>query len=219
MGKAGVRHTEDAKRRISETKRRLSGRGTQPLVPQLCACGCGEYATVDERRNVVRKYVIGHQARVYADGSGLLTCRDCKRKLPLDSFAKLHTMHGGRRTICRGCESKRALKWRDENPDKYLDYHMRRKFGITLARYSELLAEQGGVCAVCGEAPTFENSGRWSKRRKGTAAESRLVVDHDHATGKVRGLLCGRCNTGIGFLKDSPDIVRFALKYLEERNG
>jgi hypothetical protein len=88
-------------------------------------------------------------------------------------------------------------------------------FGITIERYNELLAEQGGVCAICGQPPTLVNYRQ--SRRQGRQTVPRLVVDHDHETGKIRGLLCVHCNRGIGFLKDDADIVRFALKYLEER--
>jgi NUMOD3 motif len=59
----GEYHTEETRRAISETKRAASGRSREPLVPQLCACGCGEYAAVDERRNRVSKYVSGHNAK------------------------------------------------------------------------------------------------------------------------------------------------------------
>jgi hypothetical protein len=56
-------HSDTTKRQISETKRQRSGRSMEPLQPQLCACGCGEYAAVDERRNRVSKYVSGHNAK------------------------------------------------------------------------------------------------------------------------------------------------------------
>jgi hypothetical protein len=61
MAAEGFRHSEETKRRISEAKRHEKDRA--PLVPQLCACGCGEYAAVDERRNRVSKYVSGHNSR------------------------------------------------------------------------------------------------------------------------------------------------------------
>lgn len=63
---------------------------------------------------------------------------------------------------------------------------LKRKYGITLAEYDQMLEEQHGVCAICGGA---DPSGR------------RLAVDHDHETGKVRGLLCTSCNTRLGFLE------------------
>lgn len=67
--------------------------------------------------------------------------------------------------------------------------HLRRNFGITLEQYTEMLVKQGGVCAVCGglnPTPT-----------------RRLAVDHDHKTGKIRGLLCGPCNLHLGKFEDS----------------
>ncbi len=66
----------------------------------------------------------------------------------------------------------------------------------------ELAAYQGGVCAVCGNSPNM------SKKRGG------LHVDHDHSTGKVRGLLCESCNVGLGFFKDSSIKLAKAIEYL-----
>lgn len=72
------------------------------------------------------------------------------------------------------------------------------RYGITTERYEDLLRSQGGLCAVCRDKDSLS-----------------LVVDHDHATGRVRGLLCHRCNTAIGFLQDNSVGVRRALEYLE----
>jgi hypothetical protein len=88
--------------------------------------------------------------------------------------------------------------WRKANPEKYRDQYLRNTFGMTLAEYEALLAKQGGVCAICGHPP-----------------KHLLAVDHDHANGKVRGLLCTPCNTGIGHLKDSPIRMRRAAEYIE----
>lgn len=63
--------------------------------------------------------------------------------------------------------------------------------------YAELVIEQCGRCAICGEAP------------------QRLCIDHDHKTGQLRGLLCSRCNSGIGLLDDNPDILLIAARYIE----
>lgn len=70
-----------------------------------------------------------------------------------------------------------------------------------------MLKNQGGVCAICGKPET-------STHKSGTMKS--LAVDHCHATGKVRGLLCSACNHGIGHLKDSKEIMRAAIKYIEE---
>lgn len=74
-----------------------------------------------------------------------------------------------------------------------------RKYGITLSEYESLLEEQGGVCAICASPPTTK----------------RLAVDHCHTTGEVRGLLCERCNRGIGLLGDSLERVESAARYLQ----
>jgi len=78
--------------------------------------------------------------------------------------------------------------------------YLKRNFGITPERYTELEQSQNSKCAIChGVQP----SGR------------RLAVDHCHDTGKVRGLLCNPCNTAIGLLGDDPERLRAAVSYLE----
>lgn len=79
------------------------------------------------------------------------------------------------------------------------EYHLRHKYGIGLADYNTLLAEQCGVCAVCGEGPD----------------DQALHVDHDHETGRVRCLLCYGCNTAIGLMRDRPAVHLAAARYLE----
>lgn len=72
-----------------------------------------------------------------------------------------------------------------------------RKYGLTLADYDNLSKAQGGACSICWETPT-----------------GRLDVDHDHSTGLVRGLLCGRCNSALGLMKDDPARLTAAIAYL-----
>ena len=74
-----------------------------------------------------------------------------------------------------------------------------RVYGLTREDYAVLLEEQGGVCAIC---------------REPCATGQTLSVDHDHATGRVRGLLCRTCNLGIGHLRDDARLVASALEYL-----
>lgn len=74
-----------------------------------------------------------------------------------------------------------------------------REFGITEDDYQTMLIQQGGLCAICG----------------GSNGERRLAVDHDHKTGKVRGLICGHCNLGIGLLQDDTSILEKAITYLK----
>jgi len=86
---------------------------------------------------------------------------------------------------------------------------LKKMFGITLGIYEAILEYQGGVCAICGKAETVINSG--SKKLQA------LAVDHCHKTGVIRGLLCSKCNNGLGYFKDSTALLQTAIKYLESR--
>ncbi len=81
-----------------------------------------------------------------------------------------------------------------------------RNFGITLHDYNKRLADQFGVCAICGKRETMQTS-------DGVRA---LAVDHCHNTGRVRGLLCSRCNTGIGSFEDDVTLLQSAISYLQK---
>ncbi|MHB8511486.1 MAG: endonuclease VII domain-containing protein [Actinomycetota bacterium] len=81
--------------------------------------------------------------------------------------------------------------------------HLLRTYGMTIDEFLEMLAKQGRLCAICG-IPL-----RVSKR--GTA------VDHDHATGRVRGILCGNCNRGLGMFQDQASLLRAAASYLDRQ--
>ncbi len=80
-----------------------------------------------------------------------------------------------------------------------------KKYGLTPEQVDDMLAAQGGVCAICGGGP----DGRWGK----------FNVDHNHTTGNVRGLLCSNCNQMIGHAKDSPALLRLAADYLERKDA
>ena len=89
--------------------------------------------------------------------------------------------------------------WRQAHPEYGQRERLMRKFGITLEQYNQMLAEQGGTCAICHAVPGLR----------------RLAVDHDHATGTIRGLLCSECNKALGLLEDDPALLRQAADYLE----
>lgn len=94
----GEHHTEEARRKISETKRRQIGRSLEPLVPLLCACGCGEYAAVDEHRNRVSKYVSGHNARKAHPMKGKHHTEETKQALAEKSREQMAAMFPDRTT-------------------------------------------------------------------------------------------------------------------------
>ena len=82
-----------------------------------------------------------------------------------------------------------------------------KRYGISTLEYIEIFIKQNGVCAICGNPETKTLLG----------IITNLSVDHDHITGDVRGLLCYRCNTGIGKLRDNSDLLRKAADYLDSK--
>lgn len=81
------------------------------------------------------------------------------------------------------------------------------KYGLTPEAYEDLLKLQNGVCAICDKEENMSN--QYSKRR--------LVVDHCHTTGRIRGLLCGRCNAAIGLMFEDITFLQKAVKYLDDK--
>jgi len=102
--------------------------------------------------------------------------------------------------------------WRDANPHAHRASHMRRNYDITLDQYDVMLKRQGGACAIC----KAEES-RYARVKDGSTR--RLCVDHDHKTGKVRGLLCGDCNVALGAMKDSRENFLAAVAYLDQHKA
>lgn len=87
------------------------------------------------------------------------------------------------------------------NPEKIVNTKLKGSFGITLEQYNQILAIQNGVCAICRTA-TNGSRKRWA-------------VEHDHASGRIRGLCCGACNSLLGFARDSRELLERAIAYLE----
>lgn len=81
--------------------------------------------------------------------------------------------------------------------------HLKHKYGLTDGDYLEMFEAQGGLCAICSRPPEPE----------------KLFVDHDHATGLVRQLLCRHCNSALGFLRDDVDTARAAIEYLKRHSA
>lgn len=152
-------------------------------------------------------------------------CRWCGKTKSVDHFHRDKTQRDGRRKKCAKCCYAQTAKERLENPDQYkarerryyeraksttiINKHLTRKYGISLDDYIAMLERQGGVCAICRMPET-------SRHRRGTGDVRRLSVDHCHETGVVRGLLCWRCNAGIGKFEDDPALLALALAYLLE---
>lgn len=124
-----------------------------------------------------------------------------------------------RRSRLRRLDKVRAYQrgWAERNKDKireansarykklkstYRDYLLKKTFGITLERYNEMLLAQNNSCAICSGGPD--------------ASGKTFAVDHCHKTGKIRSLLCRGCNVGIGNLRDDPDLLEKAARYIKE---
>ncbi len=102
--------------------------------------------------------------------------------------------------------AKRKETWVLKEKHRYREYTLLKKYGITSVEISDMLVLQHGLCAICSTSDPRSKDGTF-------------VVDHCHATGKVRALLCGPCNTGLGMYKDQPAVLRAAADYLEKHSG
>lgn len=152
---------------------------------------------------------------------GMKRCTICKETKPTAEFAKNKNFHDGLSRGCRACYNVRSsaygkanrkrlsadqLRRFHENPERYADYDLKKRFGLEPGTYDKMLAAQNGVCAIC-----------LGKRFSGNG-KRRFAVDHDAETGRIRGLLCGNCNTGIGQLHHDRTILLAAIKYLDDHD-
>lgn len=122
------------------------------------------------------------------------TCTKCESTKPIEDFSS--DFH------CKECIStyKRNYYNTPETKQKYWERSILKKFGLTPQQYQEMFDLQNGRCKICN---THQSE-----------LKQRLSVDHNHKTGKVRSLLCNDCNTGIGLLKESVDILQTAILYI-----
>ena len=120
------------------------------------------------------------------------TCKICEQELPLDAFTIDKRNKDGHGARCRPC----TYASKPYSPERQRRYKLKHFYGMSIDDYNRMYQEQQGACKICQK-----NFGQ-------------LVVDHDHGTGEVRGLLCSQCNTGIGLLGDNLSTLENAIKYL-----
>jgi len=101
-------------------------------------------------------------------------------------------------------------EYRKENPEKFRLIDVKKKFGLSSEEYSQLLLESDGVCAICHK-PELKIDYR-------TGKVLNLSIDHNHDTGKIRGMLCMDCNRALGMFQDSPELLINAISYLQKYN-
>lgn len=144
------------------------------------------------------------------------TERECTKCGETKPFSDFPTRRGGRPSSwCRLC-TNRAIReytrtpegaakkkaaqdaWNERNPD----YHLGHLYGLKPGEFGRMLEDQDGLCAICRQS-----------------SEKTLHVDHDHASGEVRELLCSACNLGIGKFKDDPALLRAAADYIDRHRA
>jgi hypothetical protein len=154
--------------------------------------------------------------------SSVKTCTKCKETKSVDLFARSKTHKNGISSWCKKCKSvsgsistaknkdhykQYKQEWHKLNKDdperiKYLrNHHLQQTYGISLQEYEQKLALQLNKCLICSKDQSTEKQA--------------FAVDHCHTTGKIRGLLCCSCNRGIGYLKDSTELLSKSIEYLK----
>jgi hypothetical protein len=126
-------------------------------------------------------------------------CSKCTRALPASAFAKSKDRSDGLAGWCKECFN---AFMRNGGKRRSL---LKRTYGLTVEQYDAILAGQRGGCAVCGHPPKPDRVGR-----------KHLHVDHNHADGRVRGLLCSPCNTALGLLREDPEVITKLWRYIEK---
>jgi hypothetical protein len=144
-------------------------------------------------------------------------CKRCGNVKPLNDFYRRLE----KEARCRQCVSElrklkykedpekqkeRARNYRTRNPEKIRDTKLKQSFGVGLEYFNKKYREQNGVCAGCGKPETTF--------LRGTLLS--LAIDHNHKTGQLRGLLCMRCNLGLGSLDDSIETLENLIVYLKK---
>ncbi len=149
------------------------------------------------------------------------TCTKCHKIYPIEEFHGDKNAKDGKRSQCRHCVLEANRAWQAKNPEhaketwkraakkRYTTEERRRRllkaYGLTEGQYATMRDRSNG-CHICGVA--FDpNGGRLHGEH----------IDHCHRTGKVRGLLCFRCNTAIGSFNDDPEIMKRAIAYVEQQ--
>jgi hypothetical protein len=134
-------------------------------------------------------------------------CGRCFLNKPFSEFRKNKGFRDNLNWECKECCRTYSKKWNLSNPDYHRDYILFKTYNITIEDYNSFLVKQNYKCAICGISQE-----ELSKNIKNTPIN--FAVDHDHNTGKVRGLLCFRCNSSLGGFNDSVDVLDKAKQYL-----
>lgn len=145
--------------------------------------------------------------------------KDCQQTNP-QPYSNFHNQKygDGYKSRCKSCTKQystkryientellkaRTKEWKINNPEKAKNLHLK-KYGISIDEYHVLLSQQSNSCAICKTTKPTGNSTKY------------FYVDHNHLTGKVRGLLCYYCNLALGMLKDNIESAYNLVAYIEK---
>lgn len=134
------------------------------------------------------------------------TCTKCLLDLPVENYRPRADRPGMYYSVCRQCDNKKKNAWMKNNPEKAKQANFRhdlsRHYGLSLEQYNQMYAKCEGRCECCGAHE--------SEFKRG------LHIDHDKETGLIRGILCTRCNPGLGYFQHSSERLQMAIKYLDK---
>lgn len=132
--------------------------------------------------------------------SALPVCGVCEKQKLLGEMSR------GAPHMCKDCVREKTRRWKAEHPTDYRvsarNHWLQKNYGLAPGEYELMLARQGGKCAICG-SPSRDSRG------------FEMHVDHDRSTKRVRGILCGSCNMGLGSFRDLPERLLAAVAYLK----
>jgi len=149
----------------------------------------------------------------------LRICKHCKKEKSIEDFTRNRAKKDGLNIYCRACCTDKLNYWkqnnksltteykkryRDLNRKEIRDYGLRYRYGINSEQFDKIFESQGRLCAICGSDKSDSRN---------------FVVDHNHKTGNIRGILCSYCNRGLGIFKDDVDIMTRAILYLKKENS
>ena len=134
------------------------------------------------------------------------TCTQCNCTKSSEDFYKRKSRPGGRQTHseCKDCFKARVTKRYQSDPDRINDLRACAVYGITIDQLTDMRKQANGICQAC--------------ERPGEGQFKRLVIDHDHETGKVRGLICQKCNTVLGLVKDNINTLQNLAQFIKDKN-
>lgn len=132
-------------------------------------------------------------------------CPKCHEVKNFSDFYRNRHSKTNTSPYCKVCSNARTTSYARSNQDKIqpklAGYALKRRYGIGIEEYEQILISQNYSCAICGT--TEDKSGR------------NFAVDHNHTTKQIRGLLCSNCNTSLGGFQDNTELLQKAINYLE----